>query len=231
MEPPDWAVAASGTSCRRARARDAAELYGGDLYGIEEHLDHIERLGANVLYLTPIFPAGSTHRYDATTFDRVDPLLGGDEALASLVARRARRGHARRRRPDHEPHRRRARVVPRRAADPTAPERGFYYFDDALPNGYESWLGVPSLPKLDWARPSCGGAWADRRAAGSTPPYELDGWRIDVANMTGRYREVDVNAEVARESRARSGRATPARRRARPRLPRRPRAAAAGTAR
>jgi len=27
-------------------------------------------------------------------------------------------------------------------------------------------------------------------------PYSLDGWRIDVANMTGRYREQDLNAEV-----------------------------------
>ena len=26
----------------------------------------------------------------------------------------------------------------------------------------------------------------------------LDGWRIDVANMTGRYRGVDLTREVAR---------------------------------
>src|SRR5207253_3217763 len=63
-------------------------LSGG---GVEAHLDHIESLGANVIYLTPVFPAGSTHRYDSTTFERVDPLLGGDEALASLT----RAAHAR----------------------------------------------------------------------------------------------------------------------------------------
>ena len=45
-----------------------------------------------MIYLTPFFPAGSTHRYDATTFDRVDPLLGGDEALASLTGRRTHAG-------------------------------------------------------------------------------------------------------------------------------------------
>ena len=67
------------------------EWFGGDLRGVEAHLDHIEALGANVIYLTPVFPAGSTHRYDSTTFDRVDPLLGGDEALASLT----RAAHAR----------------------------------------------------------------------------------------------------------------------------------------
>jgi alpha-glucosidase len=37
------------------------------------------------VYLTPFFPATSTHRYDATSFDCVDPLLGGDAAFASLV--------------------------------------------------------------------------------------------------------------------------------------------------
>jgi len=30
------------------------------------------------------------------------------------------------------------------------------------------------------------------------PPYSLDGWRIDVANMIGRYRGLDLTAEVAR---------------------------------
>ncbi len=30
------------------------------------------------------------------------------------------------------------------------------------------------------------------------PPYGLDGWRIDVANMTGRLGDVDLNHEVAR---------------------------------
>ena len=34
------------------------------------------------------------------------------------------------------------------------------------------------------------------------PPYGLDGWRIDVANMAGRYRDLDVTSSVAREVRA-----------------------------
>jgi alpha-glucosidase len=33
-------------------------------------------------------------------------------------------------------------------------------------------------------------------------PFALDGWRIDVANMTGRYRDVDLALEVARAARA-----------------------------
>ena len=60
------------------------EFFGGDLPGVEEHLDHIVKLGANGIYFTPFFPANSTHRYDASSFDHVDPLLGGDKALFSL---------------------------------------------------------------------------------------------------------------------------------------------------
>jgi glycosidase len=48
-------------------------------------LDHLDQLGVNTVYLTPIFPARSNHRYDAATFDRVDPLLGGDAALVRLA--------------------------------------------------------------------------------------------------------------------------------------------------
>ena len=196
-ELPDWAVARDWDSLPSGRGRDTPfELFGGDLAGIEQRLDYIEELGANVLYLTPFFPARSTHRYDATTFEHVDPLLGGDEALASLV----RAAHARGIRilgdltlnhtgSGHEWF---------RAArdDPTAAERDFYFFDDALPLGYEAWMGVPTLPKLDWQSDEL-----RRRMAEAFPRFGLDGWRIDVANMTGRYREVDLNADVARWTR------------------------------
>ena len=39
-----------------------------------------------MLYLTPVFEARSNHRYDAVSFERVDPLLGGDAALSRLLA-------------------------------------------------------------------------------------------------------------------------------------------------
>jgi cyclomaltodextrinase len=58
---------------------------GGDLLGIVEHLDHIATLGANALYLTPIFQSASNHRYHTYDYLAVDPLLGGDAALRELV--------------------------------------------------------------------------------------------------------------------------------------------------
>jgi len=195
--PPPWAVPRAWNEPPTGRGPSTSrEWYGGDLPGIEHHLDHIETLGANVLYMTPIFPAGSTHRYDATTFDRVDPLLGGDEALASLAGAAPTRGMKLigALTPNHTGVTHEWFTAARASAE--APERGFYYFDPALPNGYEAWLGVPSLPKLDWRN-----AGLRDRMRGVVRHWldaGLDGWRIDVANMTGRFRDVDVNREAAR---------------------------------
>ena len=119
VDAPDWAVPRGWNELPTGRGPNTPrELFGGDLRGIEQRLDYIEQLGVNALYLTPIFPASSTHRYDATSFDRVDPLLGGDEALRSLLAAAHARGIRVARRPDDEPHGQRARVVRRGARRP-----------------------------------------------------------------------------------------------------------------
>ena len=93
-ETPPWAVRSEWDEPvrRGPTGHYAYQLYGGDLDGIVEHLDHLARLHADVLYLTPVFPAGSTHRYDAARFDQVDPLLGGDAALQRLTAAARRSG-------------------------------------------------------------------------------------------------------------------------------------------
>jgi cyclomaltodextrinase / maltogenic alpha-amylase / neopullulanase len=58
---------------------------GGDLYGVLEHLDHIAELGANALYLNPVFQSASNHRYHTYDYYTVDPLLGGNKALRDLI--------------------------------------------------------------------------------------------------------------------------------------------------
>ena len=57
---------------------------GGHLEGIRRSLDALCAVGINTLYLTPIHVAASSHRYDTVDFLRVDPLLGGDDALRRL---------------------------------------------------------------------------------------------------------------------------------------------------
>ncbi len=200
-ELPGWAVPREWDEAPTGRGPDTPrEWFGGDLRGIEQRLDHVELLGANTIYLTPIFPAGSTHRYDATSFDRVDPLLGGDEALRSLLA--AVRARGVRVLGDlttnHTGSRHEWFLAAQR--DASSAERGFFYFDDALPAGYESWLGISSLPKLDWRSAEL----RDRMAAVTRKWLDagLGGWRIDVANMTGRFRGIELTREVAQLVRA-----------------------------
>ena len=58
---------------------------GGDLIGVIEHLDWIEHIGCNAIYLNPIFQSASNHRYHTYDYFKVDPLLGGDEAFRKLL--------------------------------------------------------------------------------------------------------------------------------------------------
>ena len=60
------------------------EFYGGDLPGVEQHLDYLTDLGVNALYFNPVFSAYSNHRYDVVDYENVDPHLGGNASLASL---------------------------------------------------------------------------------------------------------------------------------------------------
>ncbi|MEM9613241.1 MAG: glycoside hydrolase family 13 protein [Actinomycetota bacterium] len=181
------------------------QLYGGDLEGITRRLEHLVDLGVGGIYLTPVFPARSNHRYDATTFDHVDPVLGGDQALADLAAAAAEVGirvmtdltlnHTG---DDHE-------WFVAAQADADGAEAAFYHFTDH-PHGYESWLGVKSLPKLDHRSAELRRRYYEGPDSVFgrylRPPFDMAGWRIDVANMTGRLGPLDLNQDVARAARA-----------------------------
>ncbi len=60
-------------------------FFGGDLQGISDHLDHFAKLGVNGLILSPIFPAFSNHKYDATDLYSIDPSFGSKETFKKLV--------------------------------------------------------------------------------------------------------------------------------------------------
>jgi alpha-glucosidase len=206
-EPADWDDPVVGEG-----ASTPVQYYGGDLRGIEQHLDHLVDLGVGTVYLTPVFPGHSNHRYNATTFDEVDPLLGGDAAMASLSAAVHRRGmrlmgdfttnHTG---DTHE-------WFQTALTDPSSEEAGYYYWRDEAP-GYVGWLDVPTLPKLNYR----GTSLLERMALGEDsvtgrwmkPPINLDGWRIDVANMTGRYARDDFTHTIARAMRATMARINP----------------------
>ena len=62
-----------------------AGFMGGDLDGIADHLDHLEELGVDLIYLNPVFTSPSNHRYDTRDYYEVDAALGGNEAMHRLV--------------------------------------------------------------------------------------------------------------------------------------------------
>ncbi|MGI5177159.1 glycoside hydrolase family 13 protein [Dactylosporangium sp. CA-152071] len=185
---PPWAVPCGWDAPVVGRGElTSRQIYGGDLDGIAGRLDHIQSLGADTVYLTPFFPAGSNHRYDASTFDTVDPLLGGDAALARLADAL----HARGMRLVGDITTNHTGDAHEWFHDPAARDR-YYHADDGT---YAAWYGVPSLPKLNWNSTGLRKAFVD--------PLQrwlehLDGWRVDVANMTGRHGTDDLTHEVSR---------------------------------
>ncbi len=162
-------------------------FFGGDLQGITEHLGYIRDLGANTLYLNPIFTSVTHHKYDTDNYEHVDPHFGGDSALFDL---------------SRAAHRDGIRMV----LDGVFNHVGinFFAFKDLLqrqrqseyvdwftvhrypvaveqPPPYAAWWSIRYMPKLNHANPKVrryllriSGDWM-RRA-------RLDGWRLDAAN-------------------------------------------------
>jgi cyclomaltodextrinase / maltogenic alpha-amylase / neopullulanase len=99
---------------------------GGDLYGVLEKLDYLQDLGITAIYLNPIFSSASNHRYHTYDYFKVDPLLGGNQALKELL---------------DESHKRGMRIVLDGVFNHAS--RGFWQFHHVLENGAGS-------PYVDW---------------------------------------------------------------------------------
>jgi alpha-glucosidase len=197
---PAWAKPAAWDDSVIGEGPDTPrQFYGGDLDGITAHLEHIASLGVGTIYLTPFFPAESNHRYNASTFSRVDPLLGGDETMARLAA--AARAKGIRLMGDlttnhcgdtHE-------WFQAALTDPGSPEAKFFFFNNH-PHQYDGWWGMKEMPifdhrSLELRRRLYDGP--DSVVAKWLGPHALDAWRIDVANMTGIHGDINVGHEVA----------------------------------
>lgn len=71
---------------------DPNERHGGTLRGITQSLDYLSELGVNCLWLSPIGPADTYHRYDQKDFFGIDPELGTEAELRALIAALHERG-------------------------------------------------------------------------------------------------------------------------------------------
>lgn len=206
-EVPDWAVPREWSQLPKGKDKTTGvEFYGGDLPGVISKLDYLKQLGVSALYFTPLFPGRSNHRYDAASFDEIDPVLGGNQAMVELSESAHKAGfkimgdlttnHC----GQAHPWLRKAKK------SRFAKSRDFFYWDSSIPHGYVGWWGLASLPKLNYASKKLqqvmyrGPQSVVRRWLQA--PFSFDGWRIDVGNMTGRYLDQDINADVAEGIRA-----------------------------
>lgn len=61
------------------------DFFGGNFKGIEKKLNYLKDLGVTAIYLNPIALSYSNHRYDTADYLKIDPLLGDEKDLKSLI--------------------------------------------------------------------------------------------------------------------------------------------------
>jgi alpha-glucosidase len=94
------------------------------------------------------------------------------------------------------------RWIQKALADKKSLEREFFYWDSSIKHGYVGWWGLASLPKLNYNSAELRRLMFDGEESvvrkWLKKPFSVDGWRIDVGNMTGIYLDQNLNQEVSR---------------------------------
>ena len=163
------------------------DFFGGNLAGIVEKLPYLQKLGVTCLYLSPIFEAYSSHKYDTSDYMKVDPMFGDEAGFTRLCEEAGRLGM----RVicdgvfSHTGSDSRYFDIHDRYGDGAyhhhdSPYRSWYYFE---PKGYQTWWGIDTLPRIRKDNPSyqefiTGPKGVVRKwlAAGAS------GWRLDVVD-------------------------------------------------
>ncbi len=179
------------------------DFYNGDLKGVEDSLNYLKSLGVNCIYLNPIGVSKTTHRYDCCDFFHVDPNLGGDEALISLI---------------EAAHKKSIKVIvdisinhtgiehpwfKTALNDKNSKEAAYYYIDEN--NNITFWQGVKTLPQLNYNNQELRNLmYRDENSVIKKflkAPFHQDGWRFDVADEVGRKDKDQFNDEIWKEVR------------------------------
>ena len=168
------------------------DFFCGDLWGVIEKLPYLETLGVSCIYLNPIFESASNHRYDTADYTRVDPMLGGDEALFALTRAATERGmrimldgvfsHTGADSVYFNKYGRYADTGAYQSAQ--SPYRSWYEFNPEYPNGYRSWWGFPELPEVNEGDASYLSFVMDGQESllGRRAAQGVTSWRLDVAD-------------------------------------------------
>ena len=167
------------------------DFYGGTLKGIEQKLPYLKELGVSCIYLNPIVEARSNHRYDASDYSRVDPILGTNEDFSHLCAMAEKLGirimldgvfsHT----GADSIYFNRYNHYPGKGAcqGKDSPYYDWYFFSN-FPDEYRSWWGFKDLPEVEELNP----VWQDMVVTGRDSVVKTwlrrgaAGWRLDVAD-------------------------------------------------
>lgn len=202
-------------------------FFGGDLAGIDQKLGYIKgTLGADIIYLNPIFNSPSNHKYDTQNYYQVDPAFGTASTLQHLIAdihggSKGPAGHIILDGVFNHSGDSNCWFGKQAYGSVSCPQPGAYqaqssryyryYTFQSWPNAYSSFFGFGEMPKLDYG--ASGSAVRDRIYGGKTSviqtylraPYRIDGWRLDVAqglDAGGKDGSDATNHELMRELRA-----------------------------
>lgn len=164
---------------------------GGDLIGVKNKLDYLKNMGINSIYLNPIFRADSNHKYDCSDYMEVDKAFGGNNSLISLM---------------NKAHDMDMKVILDISINHTGrkhkwlKEHKEYYHDDN--NGdVECWLGIKSLPVLNYTNKNLEEEIINILSNYLKPPYSIDGWRFDVAQNVAKMHGIRKDHELWRRIR------------------------------
>lgn len=165
-------------------------VWGGNLSGVTEKLDEIKKLGATLIYLSPIFLSPSNHRYDTADYLTIDPLVGDENDLAELIREAKRRGigvlldgvfnHTG---SDSVYFNQKGRFPSVGACQgPSSPYYKWYNFR-RFPDDYECWWDIPILPRINPDEPSCRSFFVgENGVVAHYASLGVKGFRLDVAD-------------------------------------------------
>ncbi|MDO8226820.1 glycoside hydrolase family 13 protein [Bacillus cabrialesii] len=160
------------------------DFFGGDLQGIIDKLDYLEELGVNGIYVTPIFSAPSNHKYDTLDYYSIDPHFGDPELFRTLVSQLHQRGmrimldavfnHIGSASPQWQD-------VVKNGAQSRYKDWFHIHSFPVKEDNYDRFAFTPDMPKLNTANPEVQRYLLDI-ALYWIREFDIDGWRLDVAN-------------------------------------------------
>ena len=163
------------------------DFWGGDFDSLRSRLDHIQQLGADVLYLNPIHLAYTNHKYDALDFMKISPEFGTQENFAHLVEDVHAHGMKMVLDGVFNHMGRNAPIFQEAIRDPMSPWREWFAIGPQYDGGARSWVGVQNLPELNLENPEVRGYLYENpdSVVRSYLRAGADGWRLDTAYELG----------------------------------------------